>query len=161
MLNGPIPALYRSITILLLLALVALHSWLLGARHVQREFDTYTAQVRAFGEQQTARTKVIQQTQTNITAKTEASYASGTADIHRLYGPGRVHHSNARPRAVPRVPAPTPVADAAPADGGLGAAGAAPKVDLTCGLADAAETTRQLLYLQEWVREQERAMGQQ
>lgn len=136
--------------------------WSRGASHVQTQYDAYRTAVEAAGRAQAAKTETITQAQSVVTAQSEKTYDQGTPALRNLYGPGRVRDSNTRRRPVSTVPDAAGIADAAPADAGSSAGSVAPDQAQCAGLeSDAAVTTRQLLYLQDWVEQQGRVATQE
>lgn len=137
----------------LLLALVALFFSLW--RHEVKAFNAFRVEVAAAAKAQEEKTVTTNKAQTLTTLETEAQYAQGFDALISLYGVGRVQH-RASGRKLSRVSGAAKKPDAATANPRSGAdLSAASQDDQCAGLkSDAAATTRQLLFLQDWIERQ-------
>lgn len=154
--TGLIPWPYRLLALTLLAAALFGAGWVKGMQHGAADHAEFAARVAALGDAAEARTRATVRRQAAITTDTETTYAQGSADLRRLHGPGRLrgqaHFGGIK---LPTVPISPGQSDGPTADAGPGAAESAPDTDACAGLrSDAAVTTRQLLFLQDWVERQ-------
>lgn len=113
-----------------------------GSAHVQSKFDAYRAEVSAAGMAQTEKTAQVTKSQEHITARSEATYESNRAAIRNLYQRMRF---DSRSGSLSGVSATAQVPNGRPTD----------EISLAPILAGrCAETTEQLVSLQNWVIEQ-------
>lgn len=119
-------------------------------RHEVKTFEDFRVQVDSVGRMQNAKAALINSAQNATTQQVEAQYVQGSDAVRNLYGPGRVQ-SNPGGRKLPGISNPSQKPDAATADN-------RPDSDLSSssencsGLkSDAAVTTRQLLFFQDWI----------
>lgn len=156
-----IPWPYRILAAVALAVALVGFGWVKGASHVQDKFGVFQGQVSATGKARAAKTVTTIQSQKTITANTEAAYAQGDPALRNLYGPGRVRKPGSGGRPVPAVPGAASGTDARPADPGPGAdVSSAGSDDQCAGLkANAAVTTREYLFLRDWVERQRAAMS--
>ncbi|OPZ86924.1 MAG: hypothetical protein BWY76_00716 [bacterium ADurb.Bin429] len=144
---------WKTLLAALLLALVALFFSLW--RHETKAFNAFKIEVAAKAKAQDEKTAAINKIQNLTTLETEANYEQGITAILDLYGPGRLQH-RAGGSKLPGISSSAKKPDAAAADTRSGATLPATIENDQCqGLkSDAAATTRQLLYLQNWIERQ-------
>lgn len=138
------------------------YGYVSGLRSEADRHTEFAASVASAGARQEARTAAAVRNQRSITQQTETTYVQGNDAVRRLYGPGRVRKPETDPRRgeLPAIPQAAGEPDAATANPGPGAALPAAGED-PCGAlkSDAAVTTRELLFLQDWIRQQQAAMN--
>lgn len=143
-----------------ILALVALAAaiygvgWVKGLHAGATDHAEFASRVAALGAAAEERARATVRRQADITIHTETTYAQGSDNLRRMYGPGRMrgsaHFGGVK---LPSIPGSSGQPDGTTADAGSGTAD--PAADACAGLrSDAAVTTRQLLFLQDWVARQ-------
>lgn len=145
---------YRILALVAMAAALFGAGWVKGLRDGADEHAEFAAQVASLGAAAEERTRATVRRQTAITTRTETTYAQGSDNLRRLHGLGRMrgpaHFGGLK---LPSIPGSSGQSDGTTADAGSGTAD--PAADACAGLrSDAAVTTRQLLFLQDWVARQ-------
>lgn len=149
-----VPWYYRALAVALLVAAVWGHGWVKGAAHVEAKFDAFRDQVSAAGGVQKAKHEAVTKQGAAITASVGGEYAKAVNGVSDLYGHGRVR-SSARSSSAPTVSEAPGRADETTADPRPGASVVTSgETECKALKSDAAVTTTQLLYLQDWVEQQ-------
>jgi len=112
----------------------------------------FRAEVAAAGKAREEKTAVINASQNSMTKYIEANYEQGSTALRDLYGPGRVQPDSSRGK-LSGISKPAKKPNAATPDSRSCACTPSPGEDQ--GLkSDCVTTTRQLLYLQDWILRQ-------
>ena len=118
-----------------------------------RSAAKFRAEVAAAGKAREEKTASINKTQNSMTKYIEANYEQGITAILDLYGPGRVQPDSSRGK-LPGIPKSAKKPDAKSTN--ARSCPVTPAPNESQGLkSDCATTTRQLLYLQDWILRQE------
>ena len=157
-----IPLLYRWLALAALVGVAMLYAAMAMHAHDSKAQAAFVAGVKAEGNKQLEHTAQIITQQKAITDETANDYAAGLIALRRDYDSKL--RERASGRQVPAVPATACGTDAAPADNGIAAqvTSAAKRTDpLSVANGDTplelcAETTLQLVSLQQWIKQQAR-----
>ena len=126
----------------ILAVLLFLFGYYKGYVNVKNKFDTYKAEVAAFAKAQEEQTKQTIKTQEQITKKAEVQYEKDISSLRALYNRMRKQSSSGSVSAIP-----DPATN--PAEAAAYYMDVAPELAVGC-----AETTQQVVSLQNWVNDQ-------
>lgn len=137
-----LPILYRVLAIAALVLGLVGFGYYKGYSHEKEKFDTYKAEVEAAAMTQEAKVKTLEKQATNINKDVSNAYNRDLAAVRAYYQRLLNHQGSGELSKVP--------------SGSSGAyAGTEDQLPSQCS-----ETTLQLIYLQQWVREQEQLFNQ-
>ena len=132
-----LPMVYRVLAVVAVVLTLFSFGYYKGYSHEKAKFDAYKAEIVAVAKEQEAKVKQINKQASKINKEVSNAYSNDVAAIRDYYQRLRLNSGSGAVSPLPKGPSGT---NGTPEDGLL---------------SDCAETTLQLMYLQEWVLKQE------